>query len=84
MLKSNWNVLAGPAVAHAFQLHTVFNINGRAVRYVAPENIRDDGRVNVAALDSAGSPTFVGRDHARPRTGSLLRKDEGRPRCNPG
>lgn len=52
-LKNSWDVLDGPAVAHAFQEHTTLNINAQAVRYLAPQDIQEDERVRVVLFKEA-------------------------------
>ena len=52
-LKNSWEVLDGPAVAHAFQEHTTLNVNAQSVRYLAPQDIQDDERVRVVLFKEA-------------------------------
>ena len=52
-LKSSWDVLDGPSVAHAFQEHTTLSVGTQTVRYIAPENIQDDARVRAVLFKEA-------------------------------
>ncbi|GAB2734038.1 DEAD/DEAH box helicase [Nocardioides pakistanensis] len=56
-LESEWDVLAGDAVVHAFQEHSTLTVNlpsgEREVRYVAPDRIAADTRARVVFFKNA-------------------------------
>lgn len=56
-LESEWSVLSGDAVIHAFQEHTTLTVTTgageRDVRYVAPEKIQHDTRARVVFFKNA-------------------------------
>jgi type III restriction enzyme len=52
-LEDEWPELSGRAIAHSLESHTTLDIAGRAVRYVAPQDIQDDQSIRVVLFKEA-------------------------------
>lgn len=50
---SAWKGLDDKTIGHAFQEHTRLDLGGRAVRYVAPQDIHDDPHLRVVLFKEA-------------------------------
>jgi type III restriction enzyme len=48
-----WDGLEDKAIGHAFQDHTHLDLNGRAIRYIAPQDIQDDPHLRVVLFKEA-------------------------------
>ena len=53
LLKSEWPVLDGKAIAHSLQDHATLVAGDKRVRYVAPQDIQDDGSLRVVLFKEA-------------------------------
>lgn len=52
-IHSGWDGLDDKAIGHAFQEHSRLDLNGRTVRYIAPQDIQDDPHLRVVLFKEA-------------------------------
>jgi len=53
LLKAEWPILAGKAVAHSLQDHGTMVAGDKRVRYIAPQDIQDDASLRVVLFKEA-------------------------------
>lgn len=73
ILKDAWPALTDKAIGHSFETHSAIEVNGQAVRYVAPEDIQDDTTLRVVLFKEA---LTTGWDCPRAETMLSFRKVE--------